>query len=545
MSGTRGAVFYLGELYDNIFSNRHGQSTGGFPKKSFNIDFNKSQRFRWHPDEKRVKDIDLLTNWADKSKVRHVFSWEIMRESGVHAHFAFTVRVQQNGEFFSTADFVEDADDIYLERAGLNPDGALYKIYNNTLDSGNSTVSPAVEKKNRRDENSQDLTDFIAGLNANNGNANAQWAFIYDNVNIPMMVNMAAANCVIRNTDMHRKNWYFYRDSGRTDEWATLPWDLDLAHGRKWNSSNTYFDNSLFTFGVIEVGRAVHLVDLFWQRAETRDMMRRRIRTLSDRFLNHPDTPYDQRWFERRLDEQAALIDPPRIVPSDAQMDFEKWGSWLQNGVVVPFDNPDPQVETMAEAIVRWKEEYLPGRRNEIYNVQGSIPDSQTGQVPFVLTQLVAAGDTVRVKVPVDGSDDAIFMEPAFDDGSWYEGTTGVGFDNGSKYDPLIGVDLKADTPTSIAGRTSAYMRMTFDVADPSIFGALRLHLKFDDGYIAYLNGTRIHATNEPAVPAWDEIATTITQEAEVDDYVEFRRQRGARRAGGWHQRAGVPHLQR
>ena len=56
-----------------------------------------------------------------------------MRNAGVHAHFAYTVRVQQNAEFFSTADFVEDADDIYLKRAGLNEDGALYKVYNNTL----------------------------------------------------------------------------------------------------------------------------------------------------------------------------------------------------------------------------------------------------------------------------------------------------------------------------------------------------------------------------------------------------------------------------
>jgi len=30
-----------------------------------------------------VRRIDLLTNWADKSKVRHVLAYEVMRESGV------------------------------------------------------------------------------------------------------------------------------------------------------------------------------------------------------------------------------------------------------------------------------------------------------------------------------------------------------------------------------------------------------------------------------------------------------------------------------
>ncbi|GIT04669.1 MAG: hypothetical protein CM1200mP29_00800 [Verrucomicrobiota bacterium] len=77
--------------------------------------------------------IDLITNWADKSKVRHVLAYEVMRESGGAAHFAHTVRVQHNGGFFSTADLVEDADETYLERAGLNMDGALYKIYANSL----------------------------------------------------------------------------------------------------------------------------------------------------------------------------------------------------------------------------------------------------------------------------------------------------------------------------------------------------------------------------------------------------------------------------
>jgi hypothetical protein len=516
--GTRGAVFYLGELYDNIYANRHGQSTGGFPKKSYNLDFNKTQRFLWHPDEKRVKDIDLLTNWADKSKARHVLSWEIMREAGVHAHFAFTVRVQQNGDFFSTADFVEDADDIYLERAGLNPDGALYKIYNNTLSTGNSTVSPAVEKKNRRSENGQDLTDFINGLNS--GSADQQWAFIYDNVNIPMMVNMSAANCVVRNTDMHRKNWYIYRDSGRTDEWATLPWDLDLAHGRKWNSSNNYFDNTLFTNGVIQVGTAVSLIQKMWARPEVRAMLNRRIRTLSDQFLNHPDTPYAQRYFERRLDEMLATIDPPGIVPSDAQQDFEKWGSWLQNGVRVPYTNTNPQVESMAEGVERWKNEYLPGRRDEIYNRQPSIPESQTGLIKYTYSNLFGSGAPVRVKVPTDDSDDATWMMETFDDSSWTSGLTGVGFD-GSKYVPLIGVDTDGEMRGAIP-RTSAYLRIEFQVNDPLPYQKLQLHMKFDDGYIAYLNGVKIDERNAPTSPSWNSSATTSGQEAVVDAYEVF-----------------------
>ena len=224
-SGSRGSVYYNGEFYDNVHFSRHGQSSAGFPKKSYNIDFNRTQRFRWDEDAPRVADIDLLTNWADKSKVRHVLAYEIMRESGVAAHFAFTLRVQQNGEFFSTADFVEDADEIYLERAGLNPDGALYKVYDNTLNrSGGDHARKGVEKKTRKFENNDDLQDLIDGM-ALRGSALSD--YLYDNIDIPACVNFLAANSVIRNIDMHRKNWYIYRDTGRSDEWAILPWDLD------------------------------------------------------------------------------------------------------------------------------------------------------------------------------------------------------------------------------------------------------------------------------------------------------------------------------
>ncbi len=377
-SGGRSSVYYKGEFYDNVYFNRHGQSSGGFPKKSYNIDFNGDDRFRWDDDAPRVRDIDLLTNWADKSKVRHVLAWEIMRLSGVKGHFAYTVRVQRNGDFFSTADFVEDADDIYLERAGLNKNGSLYKVYDNRLNKDLGDSIGGVEKKTRRHESNAEIQEIIDGLDLTGQNLKN---YLYDNVNIPMCVNMCAANCVIRNTDMHRKNWYLYRDTGKTNEWGILPWDLDLSAGRKWNSTDRYFDNALMTNDVLQVGTAVRLVSHMFSNSnfpEIRQMMYRRIRTLSDEFLAPP-------YYENRLAELSQLIDPPEITPSDALRDFMEWGSWTQsagfNGqpASVPYDDPHPDVEDMAEAIGRWHNEYLPGRRNEIFNLEPEIPAAQVG----------------------------------------------------------------------------------------------------------------------------------------------------------------------
>jgi hypothetical protein len=408
-TGSRGAVYYAGEFYDNVLFNLHGQSTSGFPKKSYDVDFNRTQRFLWNATAPRVADINLLTNWADKSKVRHVFGYEVMRESGVHAHFAYTVRVQLNGNFFSTADIIEDADDIYLERTGLNPLGALYKMYATSLNPGDSIQSPAVEKKNGNPADRSDLQALVNGLALTNP---ALTNFLYDNIDIPKCVNLLAANSVIRNIDMHSKNWYLYRDTGRSNEWAILPWDLDLSAGRTWNTQNTYFDNALYIDGYVVTGNSIRLVSHLFSQPATRAMILRRIRTLSDRFLQPPPaagTPESDLYYERRLNEQSAAIDPPGIVPSDAQRDFEKWGSWLQAGTNVPYTNTDPAVETMAEAVQRWKTQYLPGRRNYIYNTQvvgrgGEIP------LPQATTGLVINFGTVEFS-PASGNQDQEFIE--------------------------------------------------------------------------------------------------------------------------------------
>jgi hypothetical protein len=397
ISGGRGSCYYLGQFYDNITMNRHGQSTGGFPKKSYNLDFPSGDRFLWSAEAPRVRDIDLLTNWADKSKVRHVLSYEIMRNSGVKAHFAFTVRVQRNGEFFSTADFVEDADEIYLKRAGLNPNGSLYKVYDSLLDKSQGNSTGGMEIKAGLDVDYSEVQEIVNGLDLT---GTALRNYMYDNINLPMVVNMCAANCVVRNTDMHRKNWYLYRDVGDSNEWGMLPWDLDLAHGRRWNSTDTYFDNKIETDGVTEVGAAVRLIKYCFDESvfpEIDQMIYRRIRTLSDKFLAAP-------YFENRLAELSELIDPPSISPSDARLDFVKWGSWIQSSVTqVPYTSPHSDVEDMAEGIARWHSEYLPGRRNVIFNQTAKVPSAQL------------ASPTINIGVvefsPATGNQDEEYIE--------------------------------------------------------------------------------------------------------------------------------------
>jgi len=369
----RGGLLYKSVYYDNVAFTLHGQSTLFFDKKSFNIDFNKGDRFQWNPGAPKVKDIDLITNWGDKAKVRQPLAFELMRDAGVPTHFAFSVRVQQNGQFFSVADLVEDADERYLERAGLNPEGVLYKAYDTFLRLEDIGGDDGMTKKTRKEEPNTDLHHFIVGINLEGAD---RWDYIYDHVDLPTTINTLASLVINMQTDMFDKNYYLYRDTGRSDEWAILPWDMDLTFGRDFrDESGGYFDNDLFATGYTEheeTSDGVTLVEfLIDGNVNTRAMFFRRLRTLSDQFLMSD-------YLEEKLAAQLALLDPPDIVPSDAQRDFEKWGSWRDGSPVpVAWDNPDPAVESMSEAIARFCDEWLPARRLEISNNVPDLPAAQ------------------------------------------------------------------------------------------------------------------------------------------------------------------------
>lgn len=389
VAGTRASVFYLGEFYDNLQMDRHGQSTGAFPKKSYDVDFNKGNRFRWHADEERVKDINLLTNWADKSKVRNTMGYEFLRRTGSPSHYAFAVRVQRNGEFFSIADMVEDGDDRFLDRAGLDREGTLYKMYNR-LDS-----ITGASKKTRKEEPSDDIAALIAGLNTANSQTSRR-RFAYDNVNLAATVNHLAAYVVIGISDTGHKNYYMYRDTMGDEEWQPLPWDIDLSAGRRWNSTDKYFDDTFFDNLWIRNANN-RLWTLIHDTPEYRLMILRRIRTLRENLLlSNSDAANGVDWYTDMINDLRDKIDPIGIE-SDADLDYAKWGSWGNNNRVRP----------AAERIVS---EWLPDKRNYIFSsartqggvsipsAQPAVPDLEISEVEFLPSSGIQGEEYLVIK---------------------------------------------------------------------------------------------------------------------------------------------------
>ncbi|MCH6257721.1 lamin tail domain-containing protein [Puniceicoccaceae bacterium K14] len=69
---------------------------------------------------------------------------------------------------------------------------------------------------------------------------------------------------------------------------------------------------------------------------------------------------------------------------------------------------------------------------------------------------------------------------------------------------------------------SSAYIRIPFDIADVSENTLLSLQMRYDDGFIAYLNGTEVASRNAPASPAWNSASTAEQLPADAIQFEEI-----------------------
>ena len=101
-----------------------------------------------------------------------------------------------------------------------------------------------------------------------------------------------------------------------------------------------------------------------------------------------------------------------------------------------------------------------------------------------------------------------------YDDSSWAVcngDPGGVGYETESGYEDLITLDVTADMHISGSyPNNSCYIRIPFNIGSGMLdnMGALYLNIRYDDGFVAYLNGTRVADYNAPPFPIWNAAAS-------------------------------------
>ncbi|MDW3192666.1 MAG: CotH kinase family protein [Cytophagales bacterium] len=105
---------------------------------------------------------------------------------------------------------------------------------------------------------------------------------------------------------------------------------------------------------------------------------------------------------------------------------------------------------------------------------------------------VVLPEDSWQYLVP-DEQPDVSWTSLSFDDSNWSTGNSGIGYGDG-------------DDATLIDATLSLYMRYEFEIVTVDEIESLLLDMDFDDGFVAYLNGTEIaRAFVSGDVPAFDQ----------------------------------------
>ena len=224
--------------------------------------------------------------------------------------------------------------------------------------------------------------------------AESRRTHLFDNLDVPEIINYLAAQAIIHNNDHIAKNYYLYRDTRGTERWAIHPWDMDLTFGRNYLGEPLEEWGEVLNdtiWGDVDVirerpdvspshplfGDRFHqkwdflwnrLIDALFREPDIREMYYRRLRTLMDQFFVAGK-------YETRIDQLLAPIEP------EAAEDAKKWGQYGES-------------ITARQAAGQIKTDYLPTRRTHFFathRVPGEIPPAQTASPKVVLNEIMYA----------------------------------------------------------------------------------------------------------------------------------------------------------
>jgi hypothetical protein len=157
------------------------------------------------------------------------------------------------------------------------------------------------------------------------------------------------------------------------------------------------------------------------------------------------------------------------------------------------------------------------------YTTDGSDPRNPDGTIaanaiPFeggpVDNQILDADASSRYFVPLDDSLGATWTAAGFDDSTWTSATGGVGFETaGSGFFADVTVNI---SPEMRNISSSCFHRYVFNFTNKDSVNSLLLEVKNDDGFVAYLNGTKLVSRRAPDPVLVASLATATPGDAVV-----------------------------
>jgi hypothetical protein len=148
--------------------------------------------------------------------------------------------------------------------------------------------------------------------------------------------------------------------------------------------------------------------------------------------------------------------------------------------------------------------------------VPGTTPAASTAA-----TVLVAENAAKRALVPTAAVSDAWRTDPAFNDTAWLSGAGGVGYERSSGYETLFSINVQSQMYSKNA---TCYIRIPFTVTASTLQGltSLVLKVRYDDAFVAYLNGVEVQRANFTGTPAWNSVSSASSLDSDAVNLQTF-----------------------
>jgi hypothetical protein len=159
-----------------------------------------------------------------------------------------------------------------------------------------------------------------------------------------------------------------------------------------------------------------------------------------------------------------------------------------------------------------------------------SNPSIEPATVTII--NLVPENADKRVLIPTEDIGEEWKTEINYDDSAWELCTGspgGVGYERTFGYQDLLSIDLQEQM---YATNATCYIRIPFTVKADELtsMSEMMLKVRYDDGFVAYLNGIEVARRNFDEIPAWDshagssysDSAAVVFEEINISEFINY-----------------------